>query len=238
MPNPVSLIVGPLAAPNAAAVAAAQTPAGAGNLALVGGGPVVLDQPRKVLVTFGIEGANRFVTISGTNGFGAAIVEAVAVPSGGAGTKATVQDFKTVTQVAVASAFTTNVSVGTNVSASSPWIAADIARNPFTIGYLFKLVAGAPSFQLELTLDDPNAGYWAPGVLAIPSSPAPQSNVPPFVFIDPTPAGMNGFGGAAKNASFQGQLSLPCFAYRATLNTADGTAAVQFQAIQAGYAGG
>jgi hypothetical protein len=233
VPNPFTFNLGPFpAAANAANIVVAATPAAAGNLPLVGAGPVLLDGARKVLVTYGNENAARTVKIYGTNVFKVAISEVVPVPAGGAGTAATIQDFLTITQVQVFSAFSANMSVGTNAEASTPWFFCDWARNPFSVGYAIWLT-GAGTFNLEATFDDPNAGYAPTGVdPTYADSTQPLSNVPPKVFADPVNFG------AAKNASFQGQFTQPVFALRATLASGVGAgASLQFQGLQNGIFG-
>ena len=227
MANPFTQTVGPIAPANAANIVASNTPAGAGNLALVGGGPVVLDVPRQVLVTFGIEVAARIIKISGTNRQGLAISETLTIPSGGAATKGTVQQFLTITQVQVFAAWSVAMSVGTSNFASSEWFLIDHLRIPVQIAAVANIIV-AGSYQIEATMDDPNAGYILPNNLNVPSSDQPQSNIPPLIFNEP------GFG-AAKATAFQYTINSPWYAIRLTLTTA-GTA-VQAQFIQAGAFG-
>ena len=230
MANPVSFTVGPLAAAAAAGIVASNTPAGAGSLALVGGGAsVALDAPRKVLVTYGVELAARAIAIGGTNVFGVAIAETLSVPAGAGGTVATEQDFLTLTKVSVFTAWTAAMTVGTNGAASSPWWVVDIARNPFCVGYAF-WVFGTVTYQLEATMDDPNAGY-APSYQDARYADSVQalSNVPPLVFVDPVNFA------TSKGANFAGLFDIPSFALRATLLT--GTGSIQFEAVQSGYVG-
>jgi hypothetical protein len=246
--NVATFTLGPFAAGNAASIVAANTPAGAGNLAIVGGSPFVMDAPRRVLVTFGIEVAPRVIKISGTNITGQAISETMIVPSGGAGTKITIQDFATVTQVAVFAAWSVNMSVGTQGAAgaqgfpvaSTPWFAVDIARNPvyLTVG-VSRLDASAAlpnGYEIEATLDDPNAAYDNPGVLAIPSSNNPQSNVPPIVYADGATIGVFTVAAAKKTANQAGPVNAGPWALRASIyDTTPAQITAQF--IQAGING-
>lgn len=220
MGNPVYVTVGPLAAANAALIVASNTPAAAGNLTLVGAATVTLDTPRQVLVTYGNETVARSVTIYGTNADGNAISQALTVPSGGAGTVATYDSFASVTRVAVSAAFTTNMSVGTNTIASSRWIPIDLGRNPISIALGF-IVSGTVNYTLEETYDDPNA---ISGNI-ISGSTNPQSHIPAVPFADLVTTG--------KTATGQGNITVPFFAYRLTLNSGSGS--VTMQGIQAGY---
>lgn len=88
----------------------------AGNLTITGaqaiGGVATLDVPRNVTLTVATTNHSaRTFTITGTDEYGAAVVETIAGPN--ANTVAGVKAFKTVTQVAVDGAIATNgVSVG------------------------------------------------------------------------------------------------------------------------------
>lgn len=235
MPNPATYSIGPFAAGNASNIVAANTPGGAGNLAIVGGS-FAADAPRRVGVTLGAEAASRSVLVVGTNEFGQPIQELMVCKA--STVTVSVQNFATVTRVAVFAAFTVAMSVGTvvgggaNPVASTPWFAVDIDRIPTDIGYQISetgtLTGG---FNLEITFDDVNAGYLAPGASNVSSSVNPQSNVPPAIFSDPT------FGAAKKTTSpFVGSINYPCFAIRASIyDTTPDT--LQFQVIQAGLRG-
>ena len=250
MPGPIATyLLGPFAAGNAANIVAAQTPAGAGNLALVGGGPVVLDAPRRVLVTFGIEGAPRTVKVFGTSIFGTAINEIIPVASGGAATAITKQDFATVTQVQVFAAWSVNMSVGTQGAggavgfpvASSPWFFVDTARDPANVNVaVTRLDSGAAltnGYIIEGTLDDPNAPYLLGGNIALPSSLNPQSNNPVAVFGDGAVVGnFTANPAVLKKANLAGLVNQPFFALRAALYDVTPTQ-VSAQFIQSGNRG-
>lgn len=254
--NVATFTLGPFAAGNAASIVAANTPAGAGNLAIVGGAPFLMDAPRRVLITFGNEGAPRVIKISGTvagpqgaiSG-GNAITETRTIPSGAPGTLATIQDFATVTAVQVFAAWTTNMSVGTVGTAAglgkpigaTPWFEVDINRIPVNVSIAVARLdaagALATGYTIEATLDDPNAGYDNLGVISIPSSNNPQSNVPPLVFADGASLGQFGAqAGALKTGNAIGALAQPVWALRAALYDAT-PAQLSVQFIQAGILG-
>lgn len=235
MPNPATFNIGPFAAGNAAAIVASTTPGGAGNLAIVGGA-FAADAPRRVGVTLGAEAASRNVLIVGTNEFNQPIQELMVCKA--SAVTVSVQNFLTVTRVSVFAAFTVAMTVGTvvgggaNPVASTPWFSVDIDRIPVDIGYqITETGTLTGGFLLEITFDDPNAGYLAAGASALPSSVNPQSNVPPAIFADPT------FTGNKKTTSpFVGSINYPCFAIRAAIyDTTPDT--LQFQVIQAGLRG-
>ena len=249
MPGPIATyLLGPFAAGNAANIVAAQTPAGAGNLALVGGGPVVLDAPRRVLVTFGIEAAPRTVKVFGTSVFGTAINEIITVASGGAATAISKQDFLTVTQVQVFAAWSVNMSVGTQGAAgavgfpvaSSPWFFVDTARDPSNVNVAVTRVdsqaAYVNGYIIEGTLDDPNAAYLIGGYGSYVSSLNPQSNNPPLIYQDGANLGNFAGAAAAKKANAVGLINQPFFALRVASYEAT---PIQFSAqfIQAGIRG-
>lgn len=244
--NVATFLLGPFAAGAAASIVAVNTPAGAGNLVVIGG-TFVMDSPRRVAVTLGAtEAANRQILIKGTNVFGQpisenffAVLNAVTV---------TKQDFATVTSVAVFAAFTTTMSVGTMPAAgaigspvaSTPWFEVDINRNPANVNVgvtrLDSSAALANGFIIEATFDDPNAGYANPGVLQIASSNNPSSNVPPIVYGDGAIVGNYTAAAAKKTANLSGLVSAPYFALRAALyDTTPAQVTAQF--IQSGING-
>jgi len=100
----------------ATTIAAAQTPAGAGNLVLSGAiGTAVFNAPRCVtLTTANSADASRPVVITGLDENGASRTETVHLK--GASRLATESVWSQVTQVTVAAAFTGTISIGTSMS--------------------------------------------------------------------------------------------------------------------------
>jgi hypothetical protein len=170
---------------------------------------VVLDAPRRVLITYGNEASNRTVTIYGTNRYGAFINETVTVVSGAGGSAYTQQDFKSVTQVSVFSAWTTSMSVGTNGVGSSQWFIVQWQVTPFNLGLTYT-VTGTQTAQIEITTDDPN-------------------NLPAGV-IAPVPTTATGLG--TLNTTTYGSITTPITAWRVTVTAGTGTGRVS--SIQAG----
>jgi hypothetical protein len=219
--------LGPFAAGNAANIVASNTPAGAGNLAIIGG-TFVADAPRRVGVTLGAEASPRTVKITGTNVYGAPINETLICAA--ASVTATVQDFATVTAVQVFAAFTAAMTVGTTVAAgtaghpigSTPWFAVEffgITTNVSVgVSRLDSSAALTTGYMLEGTFDDINAAYEPPGVLAPPSSTNPQSNIPPVVFGDAATLGAFGSQpGALKTGAAVGFIQQPFWSVRVAL---------------------
>lgn len=237
--NPVTYTHGVTAAGNVALIVASNTPAGAGNLALVGGGTVTLDVPRKVLVTFGNEAANRTVKITGTNLYKNIITETLTIASGAGGTIGTVQDFLTVTQVTVAAAFTAAMSVGTQSAGqsspvrSTPWLEIGPGLSTMQLNFGVNAAAFTTGYLIEVTFDDPNAGYeGTPFDMTVPESIEPRSNVPPFAF--PEPVNFGAYPGTKKTTNFTGTMVGAYFAVRGTQWD---TSAIQFQFMLAGHLG-
>lgn len=229
--NPITATLGPLDSANAQLFVASNTPAAAGNLTLTG---TSADVGRRVLVTHGNETSERTILIVGTNQFDNSINEVVTIPSGGAGTVATKQDFETVTQARVYAAWSAAMSVGTNGVASTPWFVMDIMRDPTGLA-LAVVVTGTVNYSIEETYDDPN---WLPNQPYVsPSSVStrppgstisPGSNVPPVAWPDASLV--------SKTESAQTLITQPFFAWRVTINS--GTGSIKVQGIQAGLRGG
>ncbi len=197
-----------LAAANAAAIVASNTPTGAGALTLVSS-PWVADVPRRVLVTYGNEASSRTVQITGTDRSGFPLKETVTVPSGALGTVATNNDFATVTQVQVFAAWTAAMSVGTNTVASSAWFSVQTQVTPCAIG-IGVTVAGTVDYTVEYTYEDPNAlpaGITWPDIFSLSAL-------------------------ATKTTTLDSAITQPVAAFRLTVNSGTGTA--RMGAVQAG----
>ena len=153
--RPIVVQVGPLAAPNAANIAASQTPGAAGNLTLTAGAiaGTTPDTPRRVLVTTHADESGKTLTISGTDWNNTPITETMTGPNNTTGY--TTYDFKTVTQIAVSAAFAGAVTVGTNGIASSRPIFLDPWSIPQTS--IQVTVSGTINYTVQQTLDDPNS---------------------------------------------------------------------------------
>jgi hypothetical protein len=202
-----------LTAASANAIAVSQTPASATNLTLVGGSVVTLGAPRRVLFTpAGAEGGNGTIwTVYGTNRTGSPISEAVAGVNSPT-TASTLNDFATVTRIAVNKAQLGAVTVGTSGVASSPWFVVNRNITPISLGVVV-VVTGTINFSVEYTYDDPNA---------------PFSDVAPTVF---TQAAM-----AAKTANTDAgnTFNFPIAAIRLTQNSFTAPATAKMIVVQAG----
>jgi len=157
--RPIVVTVGPLAGADTNAIAESQTPAAGVAFTLdgtlVSGGVAVLDTPRRVLVTYGTEAADRTIEITGTNWSGQPIGETVTVADGGPGTVASVLDYATVSSIVSPDAFDAAVEVGTNGVAASPWVRLDDWNaNYVTVQCV---ASGTVNYTVQQTLDDPNS---------------------------------------------------------------------------------
>ncbi len=108
-------------------ISLAQTTAGAANLTITGalasGGVATLAPAGRVSLASTGNIATVIFTITGTDRYGNA--QTATVTGINNSTVATVIDFKTVTQIATSGAVGTNVTVGTNGIASTPWYPGD-----------------------------------------------------------------------------------------------------------------
>lgn len=191
--RPIIVTVGPLAAASANNIALSQTPTSGTALtlngALVSGGVAVLDLPRRVLLTYGSEGAARTLVVTGTDFYGMTISETLSIASGAAGTASTVLDYKTITSLVPAGGgWTAAVTVGTATIASSRPVFLDTAGWPNVM--LQITVSGTVNYTIQQSADDPNVVGLAnvawqshPETAVVASAISVQTNYffPPFV---------------------------------------------------------
>ncbi len=205
--------LGPLAAPAANNIALSQTPGAAGNLtlngALVVAGVAILDVARRVLFTTVSNESAKTFTVTGTDWFGTTISEVVAGPN--ATTGYTVNDYKTVTRIAVSAALTGAVTVGTNGVASSPPIPLDHHGRPEIS--LQVTVSGTTNWTVQQTVDNP-------------------FTVSPLTWLDHPDADM-----VAETVTRQGNYAYVPGATRITLNSQTNPGYVVYTIIQAGITG-
>lgn len=206
--RPVVVTVGPLAAASANNIALSQTPVSGTALtlngALVTGGVAVLDTPRRVLLTFGVEASARTMVVTGTGRTGQVQSETLAVASGGGATIATVLDYKTVTSMVPAGAgYSAAVTVGTNGVAATEWVRLD--QWPIPATSIQCTVTGTVNYTVQSTLDDPN-------------SPTDPVMIDAVTWVDSSDTGVVG-ATATKQSNF---TFVPVFA-RVLLNSGTGT---------------
>lgn len=176
--QPISLSVGPLAAADADGIAKSQTVSGAANVvldgALASGGVVVLDTPRRVLITNGGNDVGVNFTVYGTWFNGQSISETLAGTNGS--TVATTLDFATVTRVATsASTSASGITVGTNGVAGSKWVRLDDFA-PATWSFQAS-VSGTVNYTVQTTMDDPNDPFNAVAIGSVNWVSSSDSNL-------------------------------------------------------------
>ena len=113
----------------------------------------MLDTARRVLLTFAASEAGHNFTIFGTSQSGVAISEVIA--GTGAGTVASVLNYKTVTRIAISAGATGNVSAGTNGVGASDWRPLNLGPTPFQLG-LALVITGTVTVDVNYTYEDPN----------------------------------------------------------------------------------
>lgn len=163
-------------------IALSQTPGAAGNLTLngstVSGGVATLDMARRVGITSAGADTGRTFTVTGTDRLGRYLQEAVTGPGSGL-TVYTVNDFLTVTQIAVDAATAGAITVGTGDKLSSQWLPVD-RKKAQNLGFAVK-VTGTINYTVEYTRDDPftaGVGNLGPGPVQSPVlTPFPHSVV-------------------------------------------------------------
>lgn len=138
------------------------------NGALASGGVATMDAPRRVIVTSSGNDTGITFTITGTRGewWGdQTLVETI--DGANAGASATTQDFLTVTSVVPSGATAGTVTVGTNETASGPWVVWSTFPSIFDIGIVGYVMDGSPTYSLEYTYDDV-FGTWLPADVPFP----------------------------------------------------------------------
>lgn len=201
----------------ASAVAASQTPAGAGNLTINGslasGGVATFTTSRRVLFTWAGADAGRTATLVGTNSSGSVISENVS--GANTGTTASVQDYLTVTRIGIDAATAGAVQVGTNTVGSTDWQELSREIAPENVSVSVK-VTGTVNYTVEYTYDGIQA---PPGI----------NQVVPVPTVWPMPALL------AQTTNKDASLTEPVAAIRCTINSGTGT--IVFTLIQAGISG-
>lgn len=199
-----------------AAVCAAQAllaPGFAATLdgSLVTSGVALLGSPRRVVVTSAGNDSGITFTITGTaRSEMGNVVFSETITGANAGAAATTQDFLTVTRVVASAATASTIQVGTNTTASGPWVPWDSYRTPFSVSIMTNIMSGSPTFQIDVTYDDV-FGTWLPS-----SVPFPRA------------VGLTGMTGL--NANTAGSISVPVRASRLTLTDVGSVQATQLQA--------
>lgn len=215
MSYPISLTK-TLAAADSAIIAANQTLAGAGDMALVGGGIVTLDTGRQVLLTFAADETGHNFTIYGyesTSGSSAPISEVIAGTT--AGTVVSTRMYGQITRIAVSAANTGNVKAGTNGVGATPWLAMNYQYAPFVLS-IAAIVTGTVNYTIQYTYDDP--------FMVVPGT---TQGIVPTAFSDPILA--------AATATGETTFNNPITGMRLLINSGSGS--ITLRAIQAGISG-
>lgn len=163
-----------LAASDADGIAVAQVLPGASGLALVLNGALVasgvaqLTAPRRVVITSAGNDSGITFTVAGTRGSWWANTALTEVVTGANVSDAvTTQDFLTVTSVTASGAAAGNVTVGTNGTASGPWVAWSAYATDFQVSLYGTVLSGSPTWEVQYTYDDV-FGLWLPSGVTFP----------------------------------------------------------------------
>lgn len=199
-----------LAAASANNIAQSQTPTSGTALTLNGTTAGVLDVARRVLLTYGNEGSARTMLITGTDRYGNAQSETLAVPSGAGGTVATLLDYKTVTQALPAGGgWTAAVTLGTNGVASTPWVKLDSMLGPQDVGLQLQLNGITANVTFQTTLGNPNFAQVRDTPVPLGSSALTQAI--------PSTSDVTGMTGISADTS--GKIANPAAWVRAVVNS-------------------
>ncbi len=213
--HPITTTVS-LAAAVANGIAQNQTLGAAGTLTLNGslvtGGVAIMDAPRRVIVTSAGNDSGRTFVVAGTaRAEQGSIIQSETITGGNTAAATTTLDFATVTSITGSGATAAGVTAGTSGTGSGPWVIWDMNLDCFKVGVYGFVTAGSPTWQVDITPDDPFGTWLPPGITA----PRPVED-----------AVLNGL-----TANASGSLAMPFRASRLTL-TAVGT--VQLVQQQAG----
>lgn len=228
MSNP-SVVILQLVAAVANGIALSQQPAAAGALTLNGSlvtaGVAQMDVARRVVIASNGNDAAVVFTVNGTNQSGAPIISTVTGLN--ASSAFTALDFLTVTSVTSSTATAGNITVGTNTTASSPWVLDNLFVASWNLNVAVSLPGGngTATYTVEHTQDDPNDT--GATLTAVPQqfSMEARSYVPPLAWPNPVLVNMN------SNGEYQ-FIGHPIFAHRLTITA--GTGEVVMQSIQSG----
>jgi len=181
------------------------------NGASVAAGIAVLTPARRVIVTSSADDSGITFTITGTaRAEMGSVTFSETITGANAGAAATTQDFATVTRVVASGSTAGTITVGTNDTASGPWVPWDSYRTPFSVSLMTNIMSGTPTFQVDVTYDDV-FGTWLP------------TNVP-----FPRALGLTGMTALVANTA--GSISVPVRASRLTLVAAGSVQLTQLQA--------
>lgn len=225
---PVTTVtIGGLAANSANNIVTSITPTSGTTLtlngALVTSGVAIMDKPRRVLLTFGNEGSNRTMVITGTNSDGNPIQETLAVASGASGTVSTVQDFSTViSALPLGGGWTAAITLGTSTVGGSQWVFANHLFGPMDYSWGCT-TTGTVTYQIDISYGPINSNINTLGSQPLGNYPAPPTFFPH--------ATLN-----AKTSSADGSMTTPFIAWRVTITSGTGTVSVT--GIQAGIFNG
>lgn len=213
-----------LVAASANNIATTQTPGAAGALTLNGstvvGGAAILDSPRRVLLTFAADETGHNFVITGNqrvDGTGNVISETIA--GTGIGTVASLKDYGRITSITINAAATGAIIAGTNTVGSTQWFQVDWDLDPSNLTVSVD-VTGTLNYTVQYTYDDIMGEYSA-------SSGQWQNNFPTKIYDDAVLA--------AQTADGETTYDNPINAWRVTINSGTGTAAIT--GIQAGVGG-
>jgi hypothetical protein len=197
-----------LAASNATAIAASQSPGSGGiTISNVTSG-VTLDAQRRVIITSGGNDTGVNFTVIGTNQVGASISDTFAGTNGTATPAQSNLDFLTVTGITHSGSVASTLTAGTNGVGSSLWQIINWNVTPTDLAISVELRSGAANFTVEHTYDDPNI---LPGTGGLNASGLAYALPWPDVTI-------NGLSATVESSSQN-----PILAFRLTTNSGTGT---------------
>lgn len=150
---------------NASLLAASQNGFAKTPLTLTG---ATLDAPRRIAVTSVGNDSGITFTVTGTarNEQNNA-AQSETITGTNAGVVSTTQDFLTVTSVVPSGNTASTVTVGTNNTASGPWVVWDSFVTPFQVNIQGNVLSGSPTWNVEVTQDDV-FGTWLPSTVPFP----------------------------------------------------------------------
>jgi hypothetical protein len=220
--NPTTITVQlPTAVANG--ISTSQTPGGAGNLTITGSlaalGVANLVTAQRVFIASAGADSARVFTVFGTDRNGNVITEVVT----GVATPTpvhTVQDFLTVTRIAVDAATAGAITAGTGAFGSSPWQVCDFLQHSWGLGGGVTSPGGT-TYAIEITFDDPNK--IGPNLAPAPQQFSMNANgfVPPKAW---THATLNGTTSGDNQFNYAQQV---VYAIRVTVTAGTGLCVLQ-----------
>ena len=137
---------------------------------------LTLDAPRRIIVTSaGNDSGISFVVTGTARSQQGSVTQSETISGVNAGAAQTTQDYASLISVVPTGNTASTVTVGTNGTASGPWVVWDSFVPEFLVSCQVNVLSGAPTWSVEVTQDDV-FGTWLPAGVPYPRASAPLNS--------------------------------------------------------------